>query len=149
MHNLFAYGTLMCEDIMQEVSGCRLRFKEGTLRGFGRRKVKGEHYPAIFPNDKDAVQGIVYLKAPPSAWLRIDRFEGAMYVRQSVQIELGNGTILPANAYVIQPAYRDFLEAIDWDLETFLRCGREAFRTQYPGYSLIGLSRQRCLNVDE
>jgi hypothetical protein len=31
--NLFAYGTLMCEDIMQHVSGCTLSSMPGILKG--------------------------------------------------------------------------------------------------------------------
>ena len=47
MENLFAYGTLMCEDIMREVSGVRLLQVSGKLKGYSRRGVKGEHYPAF------------------------------------------------------------------------------------------------------
>jgi hypothetical protein len=31
MENFFAYGTLMCEDIMAEASGCRLSGMPGIL----------------------------------------------------------------------------------------------------------------------
>ena len=47
MENLFAYGTLMCEDIMQDVAGCRLSCVPAELRGYSRRRVRGEHYPAL------------------------------------------------------------------------------------------------------
>lgn len=35
----FAYGTLMCEDIMREVSGIRPSHVPGTLKGYRRRSV--------------------------------------------------------------------------------------------------------------
>jgi len=33
MENLFVYGTLMCEDIMRDVSGCDLGRAGATLEG--------------------------------------------------------------------------------------------------------------------
>lgn len=137
MQNLFAYGTLMCGDIMEEVSGCRLYFKSGTLTDFSRRKVKGEHYPAIFQSEKGAVEGIVYLDVPHSAWLRLDRFEGDMYARQLVQVELADGIVIPVDTYVIQPAFIDFLDAFDWNFENFVHLEKESFQKHYKGYQLM------------
>jgi len=137
MKNLFAYGTLMCEEIIEEVSGSRLHFKLATLTGFNRRKVKGEHYPAIFQSEKGAVEGMVYLKVPHSTWLRLDRFEGSMYVRQSVKVELADGIVLPADTYVIQPAFIDFLETFDWNFEDFVHLDKESFQKHYKGYQLM------------
>lgn len=50
MAHLFAYGTLMCDDIMQAVAACRPARMPGTLRGFSRRRVKGEVYPGLLQN---------------------------------------------------------------------------------------------------
>ena len=47
MTHLFAYGTLMCEDIMQEVSGCLPEHRRGFLKGYVRRRVKGQAYPGL------------------------------------------------------------------------------------------------------
>jgi gamma-glutamylcyclotransferase (GGCT)/AIG2-like uncharacterized protein YtfP len=97
MENLFAYGTLMCDDIMIEVSGCRLSHMPGTLRGYSRRSVRGEHYPALVPREEGRVEGVVYRNVPDSAWDRLDRFEGEMYTRQLLQIQLnGRATLLAA-----------------------------------------------------
>ena len=134
MKNLFAYGTLMCDDIMEEVSGCRLSYQAGTLRGYSCRAVRGEHYPAIFRNEKGEVDGIVYLDVPDGTWQRLDRFEGEMYARQTVQIQLPNGIMLSADTYVIQPVFLDVIEEVDWDFESFLRHGKESFQKHYKGY---------------
>jgi gamma-glutamylcyclotransferase (GGCT)/AIG2-like uncharacterized protein YtfP len=134
MENLFAYGTLMCEDIMEEVSGCRLAGVPGTLKGYGRRSVRGEHYPALVPHEEGRVEGVVYRNVPDSAWERLDRFEGEMYVRQLVQIELNDGSTAQAATYVVQPEFLDLLDPTDWDFGEFLRNGKASFQRHYRGY---------------
>ena len=134
MNNLFAYGTLMCEDIMAEVSGCCLSYVSGTLKGYGRRSVKGEHFPALIPDAAGSVDGIVYRNVPEWAWARLDRFEGEMYARREVRVELRDGSIMPAETYVVHPEYQDQLEASAWDFEVFLSKGKTLFQNGYRGY---------------
>jgi len=62
--NLFAYGTLMCEDIVVEASGCRLPHVPGVFRGYSRRSVTGEHDPATVPG-RERFQG--HYKKPGAA----------------------------------------------------------------------------------
>jgi gamma-glutamylcyclotransferase (GGCT)/AIG2-like uncharacterized protein YtfP len=137
MENLFAYGTLMCEDIMEEVSGCRLSYVPGTVRGYSRRSVRGEHYPALVLDEEGRVEGVVYRNLPNSAWDRLDRFEGEMYVRQPVQIELNDGATLPATTYVVRPEFLHRLEESEWDFANFLCNGKERFRRDYRGYQQL------------
>ena len=134
MRNFFAYGTLMCDDIMQEVSGCRLSQVPGILKGYTRRCVRGEHYPALVPDEDGFVEGVVYLDVPGSAWDRLDRFEGEMYARQPVEVELKDGTTLLADVYVVRPEFLGDLEEFDWDFSEFLRNGKTSFQSQYKGY---------------
>ena len=134
MENLFAYGTLMCEDIMEEVSGCRLPRASGTLRAYCRRSVKGERFPALLADEGGSVQGVVYRKVPAWAWERLDRFEGEMYERRVVQIELEEGAMVPAAAYVVKPEFVDQLDPFDWDFADFLRNGKERFQKGYRGF---------------
>ena len=131
MTNLFVYGTLMCEDIMQEVAGCCLSHEPGTLRGYSRRAVKGEHYPALVPHESGRADGLVYREVPPSAWERLDRFEGEMYRRQEVQVELDDGRLLPAATYVARAEFLAQLELYDWDFAGFLRRGKKLFQEEY------------------
>jgi gamma-glutamylcyclotransferase (GGCT)/AIG2-like uncharacterized protein YtfP len=134
MINLFAYGSLMCTDIMVDVSGCDLSHTVGVLNGYRRRVVRREQYPGLVPEDDNYVEGVVYWDVPPSAWDRLDRFEGEMYVRQHVEITLNDGTTLPADAYVVRSEYRDRLEDADWDFDEFLRNGKARFQWHYQGY---------------
>ena len=134
MDHLFAYGTLMCEDIMEEVSGCRLSHDPGTLKGYSRRAVRGESYPALMPDEIGLVGGVVYRDVPDAAWERLDRFEGEMYARRPVQIELNDGAPLAAATYVVRPEFLDRLEEHEWDFADFLRNGKALFQREYRGY---------------
>ena len=137
MENLFAYGTLMCEDIMQDVAGCRLSCVPAELRGYSRRRVRGEHYPALVPDERGFVRGVLYQDVPDSAWDRLDRFEGDMYERRPVEVCLEDGRIMSAATYVARSAFLGCLDEADWDFDDFLRSGRAAFQRQYKGYQAL------------
>ncbi len=137
MKNLFAYGTLMCNDIMQAVSGLSLFSMPGALKGYSRRAVKGEPYPGLIPDPEGRVEGVVYRDVPPPAWDRLDRFEGAMYARRLVQVELADGALLPAGVYVVQPEFMDRLDRSDWDFADFIRNRKSSFQRTYKGFRSI------------
>lgn len=153
--DFFAYGTLMCEDIMEEVSGCRLSSVPGTVRGYTRRSVRGEHYPALVFDEEGYVEGVVYRNLNSSAWECLDRFEGEMYSRQVVRIEMKDGTTLPAATYVLKPQFLDYLDESEWSFEDFLRNGKEHFQGDYRGYRRLKMQhrtkryrrRQSALNI--
>jgi len=122
---------------MREVSGCRLSHVSGTLKGYSRRSVKDEPYPALVPDEEGLVGGVVYRNVPNSAWDRLDRFEDEMYARQLVQIELNDGTTLLAATYVVSPEFLDHLEQSEWDFADFLRNGKAKFQRHYKGYQSL------------
>jgi len=124
----------MCEDIMFEVAGCLPPNVPGTLKGYSRRSVSGEHYPAIIPDKEGTVEGVVYRNVPNVAWDRLDRFEGEFYKRRRVGIELNDGAILYAETYILQPAYLNRLDQSDWDFENFIATGKARFQRHYKGY---------------
>ncbi|XCN72913.1 MAG: gamma-glutamylcyclotransferase family protein [Candidatus Electrothrix aestuarii] len=135
MH-LFAYGTLMCAELMQEISGCNPPTSvPATLQGYTRRAVKGLSYPGIFPDAGGLVQGCLYQDLPDSTWASLDRFEGEMYAREQVQVALEEGTLLDtllqAEVYVVRPEFLHHLDTMDWDFAAFL-----ARYEAYPGISL-------------
>lgn len=127
----------MCEDIMYEVSGCRLSHEPATLNGYRRQSVIGESYPAIMPDRDASVDGLIYRDLPASAWDRLDRFEGEMYERQHVVVALTHRTPLPAETYVIHPVYLKRLDPSDWDFDDFIKNGKARFQRHYKGYRLL------------
>jgi gamma-glutamylcyclotransferase (GGCT)/AIG2-like uncharacterized protein YtfP len=134
MTHLFAYGTLMCEDIMQEVSDCLPEHRRGVLKGYARRRVRGQVYPGLLQREGNPVDGVVHLDVPASAWERLDRFEGEMYARQAVSIEMDDGGRLTAETYIVRPEYIDRLEEAEWNFSEFLSSGKSKFRAGYVGY---------------
>jgi gamma-glutamylcyclotransferase (GGCT)/AIG2-like uncharacterized protein YtfP len=137
MADLFAYGTLMCEDIMLSVAGAELQRGCGVIKGFKRFEVKNEHYPGITEVDGGEVAGIVYFAVAATAWQRLDRFEGQMYERREVEVRLDDGRIIPAYTYVVDSNYRDRLGPGEWNFDSFVRRGKEAFVNHYSGYGEI------------
>ena len=138
MMDLFAYGTLMCTDIMRAVSGCPdPAGSAGLLRDHTRLCVRGEHYPGLVPRPGASVEGIVYHAVPAAAWARLDRFEGSMYVRAGVDVELADATVCRVLTYLVRPELAGLLEDRLWQLEDFLRHGKADFESAYAGYAAI------------
>jgi len=137
MKNLFAYGTLMCEDIMREVTRYSLASVPGILAGFSRLLVKNELYPAIFYDQEGSVEGLVYRDVPLLAWQRLDRFEGDIYVRTSVPVRLNNDKIVISDTYVLQENFRDLLDTVDWNFSEFLSKNKDEFLCRYKGFCVL------------
>ena len=135
--DLFAYGTLMCEDIMLAVTGQRFRRIAGFLHDYQRRTMKGEVYPGLIPKPGGIVEGIVYRDVSDVAWVVLDTFEGEMYQRQIVCVRLADGRSIEAYAYLIGPGFENRLGSSEWDFEKFLQSGKKAFETQYAGFKAL------------
>ena len=133
MNHLFAYGTLMCGDIMAEVSGSLPASLPGVLHGYRRQCLRGEHYPALVAHPRANVNGVLYLDVPAAAWARLDRFEGDMYSRQQVQVVLSDNVTATAMTYVLENKFLDCVEGEEWDFETFSRKWKDPFRRAYTG----------------
>ena len=137
MTALFAYGTLMCEDIMLKVAGCYPGALPATLVGYSRKRVKNELYPGLILEETSRVEGVVYTNLPASAWGPLDRFEGEMYSRHPVSVRLRDGSSLAAATYLVRPAFRNRLEESEWDFSYFLRKGKHRFQREYRGYQAL------------
>ena len=135
--NLFAYGTLMCTEIMQQVAGCLPAQLPATLAGYRRSRLRGEEYPAIVGQQGAVVQGVVYLEVPQEAWRRLDRFEGEMYARRPVLVDGAEGKSLAADTYVIRPEFARLLLPAEWSYAEFLRTGRKRFAADYAGFAAL------------
>lgn len=120
MDNLFAYGTLMCEDIMQDVAGCLPHNIPATLTGYSRRSVRNEYYPAVIREKDSFVEGTVYLDVPDRAWESLDTYEGDMYARTYVHVRLADGSEVPAVVYVATHEFLRQIEEYDWDFAGFM-----------------------------
>lgn len=127
----------MCDDIMLSVVGVTCTSRPGTLSGYQRLCVRGEDYPALVPFSGGSVVGVVYYDILPTAWDRLDRFEGDMYARCCVHIDLGQMEQLSADTYVVKPDYTDLLESRPWQFDRFLQQGKQRFIEAYGGYEYL------------
>jgi gamma-glutamylcyclotransferase (GGCT)/AIG2-like uncharacterized protein YtfP len=135
MANYFAYGTLMSLDIMLEVSNTIPSHAPGRLDNYLRRPVRGELYPGIIPYPDAVVEGMVYFNVPDSVWQKLDRFEGEMYTRETVNVALNDGTDIEAFVYVVKQQFADRLEPAEWSFMEFLQNGKAPFLKTYKGFS--------------
>lgn len=132
--NLFAYGTLLDEEIMARVSGCRPARLPAILPGHRRHALIGKAYPAVVRQEGCTVQGICYLNLPLRAWQALDLFEDEMYERVPVRIITDAGLTLSAETYLCRPEFRHLLAADDWSFADFLRSHKARFEAEYAGF---------------
>ncbi|RHZ83240.1 hypothetical protein Glove_99g151 [Diversispora epigaea] len=131
----FFYGTLMCREILLHVLESNNNNKNITgipavLKGYKRRKVHGEPYPAIIKEENSETHGIVVKGLTPEDMLRLDFFEGDQYAKIEVQVFITNkkdykddndykhGNIILAQTYVWIDSVK-FLEDREWDHKDF------------------------------
>ena len=134
MKHLCAYGTLMCSDIMQRVTGSNRPGESCELSGYARYRIRNELYPAIVPEQAGQVQGVLYRDLSSQVWARLDRFEGSMYQRCQVRIRLGDGGAEDAETYVLRRPYRKLLLPEPWDVRDFIQHAKQDFMETYLGY---------------
>lgn len=125
--NLFAYGSLMDPEIMEGVSHVRRTAEPATLAGYVRKRLRGEVYPGVTAEPGSSVAGVLYRDVTAAAFVRLDAFESALYVRSEVEVHCADGATASALAYVMEAAHRSELSSEDWSYEHFLAHDRAAF----------------------
>lgn len=101
---LFVYGTLLEPGIMRRVCGTVPSSRPASLRGFVRGGIAGEPYPAIIRSPGSRVEGRLYSPVPSRLIVRLDRYEGRMYRRWRVLVDVA-GESRPAHVYVLAPTF--------------------------------------------
>lgn len=133
--NIFAYGTLMDTDIMEQVSGCSGDGKSAVLEGYQRYGVRGEQYPGIIADNEGKVDGVLYSEVSPAAVRKLDLFEGEMYSREEIRVRItGDSQTVKAMAYVVKQEYEHMLTQQSWDFDSFLENGKKLFENNYYGF---------------
>lgn len=127
----------MFADIMAAVSGSLYKFAPALLRGYRRFAIRDEVYPGIRPHKGDVVTGTVYFDLDEEAWKRLDLFEGEMYRRDTVEVEIADGRVAKAQTYVVRPEFISRLSSKKWSPREFLRSGKSRFQGQYKGFDVL------------
>ena len=113
------------------------------LKGYDRWRVKDNVFPAIVKseNENASVDGILVDSLSPQELKIFDSFEGVLYERCNVKVNLGEPTnlqeVVEAQAYVWRIdlkwiefgkewTYKDFREeSLEWYLESTIKLTRE------------------------
>jgi gamma-glutamylcyclotransferase (GGCT)/AIG2-like uncharacterized protein YtfP len=127
MESLFVYGTLMCQEIFEKVAGIVPNARKATLKGFRRFSVKNEYYPGVVGQQGFQVEGLLYDNLSEESWVLLDNFEGDMYRRQGVEIQLEDGRMIDAFVYVVKQEYTYMIGVDDWSFERFVALGKDQF----------------------
>lgn len=117
---LFAYGTLQLPEILAQVVGRSWPGSPAELLGYRRYLLQGKPYPAIVAEAGARVVGLLYPSVGPSELELLDDYEGELYERRLVTVQLGELTA-PAFVYVLGEPGLEQLAAGEWDLERFAR----------------------------
>ncbi|MEE4361816.1 MAG: gamma-glutamylcyclotransferase family protein [Pseudomonadales bacterium] len=117
--DLFAYGTLMCPELLRALTGLRRAPFPARLEGYRRRCMVRTSYPGIAPCAGEGVEGVLYRALPRTALGILDAFEGAEYRRRILTVDLDGAGVSPALCYVLRPHALRCMRAEPWSLAHF------------------------------
>lgn len=129
MAHIFTYGSLMFEDVWNQLVSEKYSYAPALLEGYARRCVKQEEYPVIFEAE-ESVQGILYYDVEPHDIERLDAFEGEYYERKTVLLH----NCIDAQVYVLKKKYYEIIENRPWDENAFATEGIKRFCELYKGF---------------
>jgi gamma-glutamylcyclotransferase (GGCT)/AIG2-like uncharacterized protein YtfP len=118
--SLFAYGTLQLPDVLHAVVGQRWQGEPALLIGYARYRVRGKPYPAIVAEPVAQVPGLLYGGVGAEELAQLDRYEGVLYERRTLEVQVGAGA-RPAVVYVLGEQHRSLLSSDAWELGDFER----------------------------
>ena len=114
MRTLFAYGTLIFDEVMRQVTGRTFRGIDALLPGYARYRIKDAPYPGIIPCDGAVVKGKVYFDIDDKSLAMLDQYEGGLYEKITVQVRIDNGETCDAIAYKVKDTHKGMLTHELW-----------------------------------
>jgi gamma-glutamylcyclotransferase (GGCT)/AIG2-like uncharacterized protein YtfP len=133
--NLFAYGSLMFDEVWSRLVRGHYVKRAARLHGFRRRQVHGDVYPVIVRSSNgDWVDGFVYFDVGTEDIRRVDVFEADAYDRQTHAVVVEGGEEHRADAYVLKESYAYLVNDCAWDPQWFARQALSGFVRDYPGF---------------
>lgn len=130
MKNIFVYGTLMFDEVWQQLSLNHYHKLDAVLCDYIRLKVRDEEYPGIKPSNGNRVSGELILNVCTKDIKQLDMFEGEYYRREQVIVCSGETPYL-AETYVFRKIYHSLLTNEEWEVEAFQKNGLPTFLSSY------------------
>ena len=119
--NLFAYGTLIFDDVMMRVTGRTFQGRAAVLQGYARYGMMSGPYPGIVQKKGSAVEGKLYFHIDDDSLKRLDEFEGDQYDRIHVKVKDEKGRLQDALTYKVKDACAHQVSCEAWRPEQFKR----------------------------
>lgn len=116
---VFVYGTLLLPEVMEAVTGRAAPPRPARLVGFARRRLRGRSFPGLVEAPGTEVRGALHEGLDASALAVLDRFEGPLYERVRVRVELDDGGGACAWTYALSPLGRPLATGDAWNLADF------------------------------
>jgi len=122
--DLFVYGTLLFDEVVQAVTDRGFRSVPARLRGYVRcaiiRDGRHEPYPACRPEPPGVISGRLLFDVDDRSMNLIDRFESEPpdYECRPVLVECDDGQLVEASTYVALPSLIRYL-AGEWSVDQF------------------------------
>lgn len=118
--NVFTYGTLMSENVLQVVLGRVPQREDGILHNYERRPIQGQVYPAVMHAPEKLVAGVVLHDLTAEEIIILDAFEDPAYERCCLPVTLNSGDQVVARVWVRSSENVDDLDAnCDWSFTEF------------------------------
>ena len=119
MKHIFVYGTLLNDEILEELLSFVPEKISATLFGYKRVQVKEASYPAIFPQANCSVDGIL-LRGLNNQHIEIlDNYETPYYKKEQVEIVFPDDEKIHSQAYVYKAKYYQHLSDEPWSNDHF------------------------------
>lgn len=115
--HVFTYGSLMFVEVWTRVVTGRYRSLDGVLDDHARFAVADQDYPGMIRAVGSSVTGVVYLDVDAEDLLRLDRFEGDDYRRDTVSVTCADDASRSCATYLYEPV--DRLLSTPWDPSAF------------------------------
>ena len=118
VNNLFAYGTLMIEDVFNKFSKHPIQKSNGYLIGYECRQLNNRIYPGIIIG-QGIVNGIIYHQLTQEDFLNLDAYEGEEYSREKVLINKSATEQISAWCYLYKKEFFNNLLIDRWSLDWY------------------------------
>ena len=117
-HQLFVYGTLQLPEKLQGILGRIPALTPALLMGYRVGMVARADFPGIVPDESSTVSGQLLGPLNQQELERLDRYEGELYQRVRVPVQLGDKQC-QAWTYCIVPWARERVTRETWTIEDY------------------------------
>lgn len=121
--DLFVYGTLMNNEVLEPLLGCIPQKEAAELAGFECVAVKGAQYPGLKEKKGQRVMGQLLQGLTPGQLEVLDSYEGDEYRRIKIEVSIQDQNktqaTLPCHTYLFKTELHHLLSEQPWSNEAF------------------------------